>query len=309
MNRSVSWGAILGITAVVVVVAVLVFFIFFFATVPSGHVGVIIDKGKVNMEEILPENWYVKPLTRGIQAMSIRNQEVTLAGEGTLKGDIRVDIIIKVVYRLDAKMAAHVFEYATSDYRSTLMSDSDILDTVKAAIAPYEREQVAQKRDELMVRAREALNAKVNPKGLIVESVSLENFSLKPEVEAALVRLAQAQVDQEAQAVQNQRDLDRAETERLMAVKAAEGQAEAEATKVRKAAEAEAEAIELKAEAQAEANKKLAESLTPALLQSLWTQQWSGKYPETLLMPADGSSTPFMFNLPSQTEQANNPEQ
>lgn len=56
-------------------------------------------------------------------------------------------------------------------------------------------------------------------------------------------------------------------------------QTEAEAAKVVAAAEGEAKALQVRAEAQANANKKLAESMTPALLTKLYYERWDGKLP------------------------------
>lgn len=56
-------------------------------------------------------------------------------------------------------------------------------------------------------------------------------------------------------------------------------QTEAEAKKVIAAAEGEAKALLVRADAQAVSNKKLAESMTPALLQKIYYERWDGKLP------------------------------
>ena len=69
-----------------------------------------------------------------------------------------------------------------------------------------------------------------------------------------------------------------AERQRLERIGIAEGEAEA----IRVKAIAEADAIKLKAEAQAEANRKIAASLTPAMIQWQAVQSWNGSYPLVL---------------------------
>jgi len=55
--------------------------------------------------------------------------------------------------------------------------------------------------------------------------------------------------------------------------------AEAAAKSIKIAAEAEAEVLKIQAEAEAEANRKIAESLTPELIQMLMYEKWSGDLP------------------------------
>lgn len=53
--------------------------------------------------------------------------------------------------------------------------------------------------------------------------------------------------------------------------------------------EGEAEATRIKAEAEAEANKKIAESLTPELIEKQKIEKWSGDVPQV-----QGSNTPIV---------------
>lgn len=62
---------------------------------------------------------------------------------------------------------------------------------------------------------------------------------------------------------------------------------EAEQKKIQ--AEGEAEATRIKAEAEAEANKKIAESLTPELIEKQKIEKWSGDVPQV-----QGSNTPIV---------------
>lgn len=71
------------------------------------------------------------------------------------------------------------------------------------------------------------------------------------------------------------------------AVALAKAEAEAEAAKI--AAEAEAEVLRIQAEAEAEANRKIAESLTPELIDKLKYEKWNGQLPSV-----QGTSTPII---------------
>ena len=67
----------------------------------------------------------------------------------------------------------------------------------------------------------------------------------------------------------------------------AKAQAEAEAAKIK--AEAEAEVLKIAAEAEAEANKKIAESLTPELINKIMYERWDGVLPQV-----QGDATPII---------------
>ena len=69
----------------------------------------------------------------------------------------------------------------------------------------------------------------------------------------------------------------------------AKAEADAKAAKIK--AEAEAEVLKIAAEAEAEANKKIAESLSPELIEMGWIEKWSGNLPIV-----SGDTTPI-FDL------------
>lgn len=67
----------------------------------------------------------------------------------------------------------------------------------------------------------------------------------------------------------------------------AKAQAEAEAAKIK--AEAEAEVLKIAAEAEAEANRKIAQSLTPELIDKIKYERWDGALPQV-----QGEATPII---------------
>lgn len=73
----------------------------------------------------------------------------------------------------------------------------------------------------------------------------------------------------------------------LNEVAIAKAQAEAEAAKIK--AEADAEVLKIAAEAEAEANRKIAESLTPALINKIKYETWNGVLPQV-----QGNSAPII---------------
>lgn len=93
------------------------------------------------------------------------------------------------------------------------------------------------------------------------EGISFEN----PEIQNAIDEKYSSEQKLEIQKNENDAALEKAK-------------AEAEALKI--AAEAEAEVLKIAAEAEAEANKKIAESLTPELIEKQKLEQWDGTLPQ-----------------------------
>lgn len=143
------------------------------------------------------------------------------------------------------KMVEDEFNMATSKYKSTELHNNKeaIMQTIKENVIPYFKNY----------------GITITVLGL-KEGISFEN----PEIQEALDAKFASEQDLVIQQNKNEAALAKAE-------------AEAEAIKI--AAEAEAYQIKVKAEAEAEANKKLAESITPDLIDYAYAQTWNGELP------------------------------
>jgi len=289
----------LGLGAVLLVIVL--FFVFCVRVVPTGHVGVRVRMSETNLEQYYTEGWGLKSPFERVVKMSIQdNDDIVLPEtEGTLKGQERVYMQLKAVVRLDPEKAADVYHTTGSrdNYISKIMPNALIYDVVKGSVAQYTAEEFASKRVEVMASAQAALNAKVQDRGITVVSLSLENYNFTPEMEKAIHELGTLRIEKDIQVAQNEKDLAKAQNDKLVA----ETNADAQAMIVKKEAEAEAEAITVKANAQAEANRKLAESMTPELIEYKKVETWNGKNPSVLVTDGD-SSVPIVYTVPEKTE-------
>jgi regulator of protease activity HflC (stomatin/prohibitin superfamily) len=146
------------------------------------------------------------------------------------------------------KMVEDEFNRATSQYKSTELhtNKAAIIETVKTNVTEYFKDY-----------------------GITITVLGIkEGFSFEnPEIQAALDAKFASEQDLVIQQNKNEANLAKAE-------------AEAEAVII--AARAEAEAKLIAAEAAAEANRKLAESLTPEILQQMYYEAWNGELPKVV---------------------------
>lgn len=146
------------------------------------------------------------------------------------------------------KMVEDEFNRATSQYKSTELhtNKSSIIEMVKVNVTEYFKNY-----------------------GITITVLGIkEGFSFEnPAIQEALDKKFESEQDLVIQQNKNEANLAKAE-------------AEAEAIII--AARAEAEALRIAAEAEAEANKKIAESLTPEILNKMYYDAWDGKLPTVI---------------------------
>lgn len=136
------------------------------------------------------------------------------------------------------------------------------------------------KRQELNEALDVYLKEKFDPYGIIIDTVNFTNISTDPDTEAAIQRKVTAQQEQELANIEAKTAKINAEKEKEVALIAAEKDKEtakinAEQSIIKAQGQAEAELI--KAEAEAEANKKIADSLTPELIEKIKYERWNGE--------------------------------
>lgn len=142
-----------------------------------------------------------------------------------------------------------------------------------------------------MTNAKKALQEKLTIKdenGKSHQEIIIEELAFvgKARVDTLVEQSISATIQAQQNAISAQNKIVQSKAEADQKIEDARGKAESQLL----AAKAEAESITMKADAQAEANKKLAESLTPALLQYESMQKWNGTLPQFM----GQSPIPFM---------------
>lgn len=148
------------------------------------------------------------------------------------------------------------------------------------------------KRQELNEALDVYLKQKFEPYGIVIDTVNFTNIVTDSETSAAIQRKVTAQQELELANIEAKTAKVQADKDKEVALIAAEQEKEKatiEAEQKKIQAEGEAEATRIKAEAEAEANKKIAESLTPELIEKQKIEKWSGDVPQV-----QGSNTPIV---------------
>ena len=255
-----------------------------FVIIPSGYTGVKTTFGQI-AEETLPNgfNWKT-PFIESIEIVNNKQQDAGFAqkdskiwGETSEKVPVYM-ADVTVTYQIDNEKSAWIYANV-SDYKSQLISDAMVASALKNAAVQFTAEQVTVRSNiepAAQKELQESLNNKYGENVVHILKVVINNMDFEDSYNEAINQKNLAAKQAEAQAIQNQIEIDKAtkdaETQRI----AAEAQATAETAK----AQGEADAIRIKAEAEAEANRKLSESLTDNVLRNKLYDKWNGELPK-----------------------------
>lgn len=267
--------------------------------VPAGYVGVVYNMSGGVDGEVLTQGWhFVEPIKKvTIYSIGIEQSYLTSDDKGDSKKDesfsiptsdgktVRVNL--EFSYKFDADRVSDTFVQFKG------RSGETIKDTfIKPKVIAWTQEVSARypvtdifgdKRTEINAELDTYLKEKFLPYGIIIDTVNFTDISVDEETAAAIQKKVTAQQELELANIEAQTAKVQAEKDKQVALITAEkdketAQIEAEQAKI--IAEGEAEAKKIAAEAEAEANRKIAESLTPELIEKIKYEQWNGELPQ-----------------------------
>ncbi len=244
------------------VVGVLLILASCYTSVPTGHTGVVTTFGSVE-DYTLEAGIHFKLPWQEIIKMDNRVQKSTQEMK-CFSSDIQeVSMTYTVNYQISKQDAMTIYKTIGTGYYDTVIAPC-ITESVKIVAAQYSAEALVSSRSKMASEIETVLEEKLRAYNIELVGTSIENMDFTDAFTDAV----------EAKQVAEQNKL-RAETEAEQ--KVIEANAAAEIKKV----EADADAYELKtrAEAEAEANRKIAESLTDALIAYTYAEHWNGELP------------------------------
>ena len=267
--------------------------------VPAGYVGVVYNLSSGISGETLAQGWHIVPPTKQVTLYSIGIEQSYLTAED--KGDSAKDesfktptadgksltVDLEFSYRFDPERVADVFTQFKGQSGKEV-KNSFIKPKMKAwtqeVTAKYPVTDVfGDKRQELNEALDVYLKQKFDPYGIIIDTVNFTNISTDDETQAAIQKKVNAQQELELANIEAKTAKVQADKDKEVALIAAEQEKEKatiEAEQAKIAAQGKADATRIKAEAEAEENKKIAESLTPELLEKNKIDKWSGDVPK-----------------------------
>ncbi|MCQ2425250.1 MAG: prohibitin family protein [Lachnospiraceae bacterium] len=287
--------------ALILIVVVLILLSTVFATVPTGHTGVVTTLGKVE-DYIYDEGLHFKLPWQKVTNMDNRTQRAIVTTEASSSDIQQVDVLCSVNYSVDRETSQKLFGNVGASYYETVM-EPRIYNDIKTVFANYSAENLIACRSELADKIAELLMPEMKAYGIAVSSVSIENLDFSDAFTEAVEAKQVAEQDKlRAATVQAQKTLE-AEAEAKRQVIAAE--ADAEITRI------QAEVAQFAGEKEAAKNQKLSENMNELLIAYNFIEKWNGKLPTIYSGSSEGMLPILNINpsdLPELSEEMNDAE-
>jgi len=276
--------------------------------IPAGYVGIVYNMRNGISEEVLTQGWHVVSPTKRITTYSIGIEQSYLTADDV--GDSKHDesfstptsdgkslvVDLEFSYKFDVEKITDTFTMFKGQ------SGEDVKNTfIKPKMKAWTQEVTAKypvtdvfgdKRQELNEALDVYLKDKFDQYGIIIDTVNFTRIDTDDETKAAIQKKVNAQQELELAQIEAETARIQAEKDKQVAIIEAEKNKETasiQAEQMKIKAEGEAAAIKIAAEAEAEANKKIAESLTPELIEKIKYESWDGSLPQV-----QGGATPII---------------
>ena len=243
-------------------------------TVDTGYTAIVTTFGKVE-DYTLEAGFHFKTPFQQIILMDNREQKTSFATQAFSSDIQQVDINGSINYAINKSTAMTLFREVGTNYFDKLVNPR-MMENTKAVFSKYTAENLVSAREELSVQIRDILSKEMERYGISIISISIENVDFTDAfTDAVEAKQVAAQKKLQAEIEQEQKTM---ETQQQAQCQKIEAEAKADVLKVN--ADAEAYSTRIKAEAEAEANRKIAESLTPELIEFTQVNQWNGELPQ-----------------------------
>ena len=272
-------------------------------TIPTGHTGIVTTFGRVE-NYTYEAGVHTKAPWQQVVKMDNRIQKAVVE-MSCFSSDIQEVITNYTInYQIEKSNAQTIYRTIGQDYYNTIILPR-IQESVKSVIANYDAENLISNRETLSVEIREDLTAKLQVYNIEVIDASIEDLDFSDAFTSAVeAKQVAAQEKLKAEIQQEQANIE-AQAAAERAVIAANAEAEKAVIQAEAAAEAlkkEADALAYAGEKEAEANTKIAESLSPELIEYKSVERWDGKLPT--YMGGEGTLPILNFgNTQSQTNE------
>lgn len=266
-------GVILAVCIVATIIDVFTPEFGFFARVDAGHVGVVEHFGKVR-ESTLPPGFHVTRYFEHVRPVDVRTQKHNYTTEAFSSDIQQVVLTIAVNENVSPDSAYKIYTTVGMDFLSNLL-EPRLLENVKVVVSKYTAESLIANREMLSSEVLERMKRDMDPYGINVSTISIENIDFTDSYEAAIE--AKQVATQEKQRAKTQEEQKTMEAQQKAERARIEAQANADVKKIN--ADAAAYEIKAQADAQSEANKKISETLSAELIQYNTIKQWDGKLP------------------------------
>ena len=239
-----------------------------FVIIPTGYTGVRTTFGQVS-EQSVPKGFNFKiPFVQHIELVNNKQQDVTVAaqvwGETKEKTPVYASDVV-ITFQISEKKSPWIFANVTNS--SNLIDEKTVASAIKSAMVELSVSDVTN-RSTIEPLVKEKLSVSIDEKygedAVTIKKIVINNMDFEDSYNAAIAEKSIALQTQQKQEIENQTAIAKAEADKKVAIANAE---------------AKAEAKRIEAEAEAEANKKIADSLSDAIIDNKAIEKWDGKLP------------------------------
>lgn len=206
----------------------IIFFIIFLCLLPSvgaipaGHRGVVLRFGAVT-GRILDEGIYmVTPVLEQVKRINVQVRAYETSASSASRDLQEVSTKVTLNYYLVPGSVAKIYQTLSEEYENRIIKPA-IQEAVKAATAQFEAEKLITERAVVKESITKLLNDRLSVHNIIVEAVSITDFTFSPEFTKAI----EAKVTASQLALKAQRDLERVKMEAQQKIEQAKAEAEA----------------------------------------------------------------------------------
>lgn len=266
------------------IVICLVLIVGSFYVIDAGQEGVVLTWGSPSADSVGPGLHFKWPVAQSVVKYDVQTLKYESAATAASKDLQDVHTNIAVNFHLLPSTVPTLHREIGKDYATKLIQPT-VQDSVKAATAVFTAEQLITQRPMVREKILSSLRERLNPRGIVVEDISITNFEFSDSFTAAI----EAKVTAEQQKLKAANDLERIKIEAEQV--AAQGQGEADAILAK--ARAEAEEIRLK-------NQELQQS--PQYVELIKWQRWNGELPQWYMV-GDNGGTELLVQVPQEVAQ------
>ncbi len=262
-------AAILWILGIIVAV-----FGMSFTIIPTGYTGVLSTFGQIS-DRTLPNGFNIRiPLAQQISLVNNKQQDMVFDSDQIKSETLERNTVtfsgVTVTYQINPEKSAWIAANV-SNYEDNLVNESLVASAIKTSSKTLSPVDVTN-RSILEPKAQECVQDSLDQKygeGTIkVNKVVINNAQFDDEYDQKIAQKQQSQMAYETQAIENKKNIEKAE--------------------------ADAKVKQTTAEAEAKANRTLENSLSKNVLTSKFLDKWNGELPKAM-----GSDKGMIFDVSS----------
>jgi regulator of protease activity HflC (stomatin/prohibitin superfamily) len=179
--RRLPW--LVGIAILAIAAVVLLFGSWY--TIEQGKRGVILRNGATI--GVAEPGWGFKlPIIDHVVELSVRTEKASYSDVQSYSKDIQAaDLLLSVNYRIDPARVAEIYSDLGTGYVDSILTPA-VLNAVKVVFGRYNAVSIVGERGKLSADMADAIREAVKDRGIVVESVQLENVDFSDAYEQSI---------------------------------------------------------------------------------------------------------------------------